>query len=327
MSEVLSQREIDRLVSGISAGDIQRDDLAEMMEQKEVYEFDFRQPMRVSQDQLKTIRTIHESFCDLMGFFLTSHLQTVATVELLAVDQLHFSDYALSIANPCVVYTFDIKETEGRAFIELTPDLAFMVVERLLGGTSGRPASPRVITAIEQKIIQPLVRQALGELTAAWKPIYSLNFELANFESNSDFLQIASGSEIVIVISFEVKVAEEAFLMNLCYPSFALEEVIAQLMVEFGSHDLSTKNKQESFNKIREHLKKTALQLRCILGTTEIRIQELLELSEGDVLTLDTAVDEEMPLRVEERTKFMVRPGIMDGRLAVKISREVTDEN
>ena len=325
MSEVLSQQEIDRLLTGISSGEIKEENIAEVLESKEIYEYDFRRPTRVSKDQLKTIRNLHENFSELFGFYLASRLQTMTTIELIAVDQLRYSEYILSIANPCVVHIFDIEETDGSAVIEMTPDLVFMTVERLLGGSGGRPTTPRSITTIEQRIMQPLVKQALKILSTAWNPVCELNFNLSGFESNSDFVQIAPASEIVIVISFELKVGEETFMMNLCYPSFALEDVISRLNIQHFTTKVSNKEQDKSYGKLSHNLQKTKVDVRTILGESHLTVQELMSLEEGDVLFLDRQITDEIPIFIQDRLKFYGRPGTVDGRVAIKITSVAED--
>ncbi len=326
MSEVLSQQEIDRLLTGISSGEIKEENISEVLEHKEIYEYDFRRPTRVSKDQLKTIRNMHENFSELFGFYLASRLQTMTSIDLLAVDQLRYSEYVLSIANPCVVYIFDIEETEGRAVFELPPNLVFMIVERLLGGIGGKATQPRAITPIEQRLMQPVIREALKKLSDAWKPIQELTFNLYGFESNSDFVQIAPASEIVIVISFEVRVGEDTFLVNLCYPSFALEDVITKLNVQFYPGNLSNRNKRVSYDKLTAHLQKTDMEVKSILGRSQITVQELMKLEVGDVITTNRHVEEEIPIYIQNRLKYFGRPGIVDDKLAIKITNEADNK-
>ncbi|MFZ0389263.1 MAG: flagellar motor switch protein FliM, partial [Calditrichia bacterium] len=290
-----------------------------------VYDYDFRRPNRVSKDQLKTIRTLHENFSEIFGFFLASKLQTMATIDLIAVDQLRYSEYVLSISNPSCIYIFDIVETDGKAVLELTPELVLVIVERLLGGSGVKAKNSRSITTIEQRMIRPLMSKALDNLSASWRPIQTLNFALSGFESNPDFVQIAPASEIVIVISFEIKIGEDSFLMNLCYPSFALEEVIARLNVQYYSSVHSRRDKHKVKEKISGHLSKTMLDLRVLLGSTEIKIEELLGLETGDVLVLDNTLDSPIPVFVGDRVKFYGRPGKQNDRLAIKLTGEAED--
>ncbi len=320
MSEVLSQQEIDRLLTGINSGEIEEENISEVLESKEIIEYDFRRPTRVSKDQLKTIRNLHESFSELFGFYLASRLQTMTTIDLIAVDQLRYSEYVLSISNPCVVHIFNIEETGGKALIEMTPDLVFTTVERLLGGGGGHPTTTRGITTIEQRIMMPLIKQALKILTTAWHPIHELTFTLSGFESNSDFVQIAPASEIVIVLSFEIKLGEETFLMNLCYPSFALEDVISRINTQYLNTGHTDKPKDRSSHKLNQHLQKTQVEIRAELGKSQLTVKELLALEEGDVLFLDQEIDKEIPIYVQDRLKFYGRPGNIDGRIAVKLT-------
>lgn len=325
MAEVLSQNEIDQLLSGINSGEIKEDQLAENRNNSDVSEYDFRRPNRVSKDQLKTIRTLHENFSESFGFFLASKLQTMATVDLIAVDQLRYSEYVLSISNPSCIFTFDIEETEGRAVLELTPELVLVIVERLMGGSGIKVKDTRSITTIEQRMIKPLMIKALENLSNAWTPIQKLNFHLTGFESNPDFVQIAPASEIVIVVSFEIKIGEDSFLMNLCYPSFALEDVIAKLNMQFFSTVQTDKDRAKVKSTISSHLEKTKLDIRVLLGKSEISIHDLIQLEEGDVLVLDSLVEGELPIIVKDRVKFYGRPGISDGNVAVKIVNNVEE--
>ncbi|RMF59892.1 MAG: flagellar motor switch protein FliM [Calditrichaeota bacterium] len=326
MSEVLSQQEIDRLLTGISSGEIEEEQIKEVLETKEIYEYDFRRPSRVSKDHLKAIRTLHETFSEYYGFYLASRLQSMVTINLITVDQLRYSEYVLSIANPCVVHIFDILETKGKAVIEMTPELVFMIVERLLGGNGTQPSAPRSITLLEQRIMQPLILQALETLSKAWRPLHEVHFELTGFESNSDFVQIAPASEIVVVISFEIKVAEESFLMNICYPFLSLEDIINQLNLQHFNRASSTEDKQKALQNLTQNLQKTKIEIRTELGKCQLTVKELLGLSEGDVLCLDRTIDNPLPVYVQDRLKFYGRAGTVDGRMAIQITNNVEEE-
>jgi len=326
VSEVLSQQEIDRLLTKIKDGDVKEEKFHEIVQNTEVYEYDFRQPTRVSKDQLKTIRTLHETFAELFGFYLASRLQTMASIQLIDVDQLRYSEYVLSLANPSSIYIFDVVETQGRAVMEITPELVYVIVERLLGGSGSKPRSGRGVTAIEQRLMNPIIAQALSNLASVWKPIYHLTFKLSGFESNPDFVQIAPASEIVIVTTFQVKIGTEEFLMNICYPSFTLEDVIAHLNVQLFTSGFKEKKQNGSRHKISFHLSNTLLPVRTLLGKTQLTLRELLELETGDIIRLDKKIDEPVSVYVSDRLKYYGRPGVVDGHVAVKISTVLENE-
>ena len=317
MADVLSQQEIDNLLSGINEGGE-----TEQSVDQEIIDYDFRRPNRVSKDQLRTLRTIHESFAESFGFFLASKLQTMVNINVISVDQLRYSEFVLSIINPSCIYVLEILESEGNAVFELNPQLVLLIVERLLGGPGLAVDEPRMITLIEQKMIHKIIERALIDLRQAWSPISELNFKPVGFESNPDFVQVAPASEIVLIISFEIKIGDFSNLMNLCYPSFALEEVIAKLNMQYFSSLVQTKKNTKSFRTLVKSLQKTDIDINVQLGKAKITLKELIELERGDIVKLDKKVSDNLKVFLGNRPKFLAMPGTVDGKKAVKFTEK-----
>ena len=324
MAEVLSQSEIDNLLSGITSGGGNENADAQELDQ-EIVDYDFRRPNRVSKDQLRTLRTIHESFAESFGFYLASKLQTMVNINVISVDQLRYSEFVLSIVNPSCIYILEILESDGNAVFELNPQLVLLLVERLLGGNGSGVDEPRMITLIEQKMIHKIIERALIDLRQAWNPISELNFKPVGFESNPDFVQVAPASEIVLIISFEVKIGEFSNLMNICYPSFALEDVIAKLNMQYFSSMVQTKRNSKSYRTLAKSLEKTPLQIDVQLGQTQITIQDLLDLECGDLIRLEKKIDEGLEVIIGNKAKFLARPGVVDGKKAVCVEKEIEE--
>jgi flagellar motor switch protein FliM len=323
--EAIRQQEDDQLVAESNQVNTEVETNSLLNSEKVIQNYDFRSPNRVSKDQLKSIRTLHENFSEIYAFFLASKLQTMTTVDIVEVNQLRYSEYMLSLKNPSCFHIFDILDTEGRGLLELSPELVMVIVDRILGGSGITIKVSRSITILEQKLISPLISQALSHLTTAWESVHQLNFKLTGFESNPDFVQIAPASEIIIVVSFEIKIEEDSFKINVCYPSFALEDVISKLSVQNQSMISSVKNSERSLQTISGHLNKTSLTVKALLGKTNINIHDLLHLQTGDVLLLNTMIESNLPIYVADRLKYHGRPGILDGNLALKIT-DILDE-
>jgi flagellar motor switch protein FliM len=317
MADVLSQQEIDNLLSGINEGAD-----GEQVIDQEIMDYDFRRPNRVSKDQLRTLRTIHENFAESFGFYLASKLQTMVNVNVISVDQLRYSEFVLSIINPSCIYVLEILESEGNAVFELNPQLVLLIVERLLGGPGLAIDEARMITLIEQKMIHKIIERALIDLRQAWSPISELNFKPVGFESNPDFVQVAPASEIVLIVSFEIKIGDFSNLMNLCYPSFALEEVIAKLNMQYFSSLVQTKKNTKSFRTLVKSLQKTDIDINVQLGKAKITLRELIELERGDIIRLEKKVSDNLMVYLGNRPKFLAMPGTIDGKKAVKFTEK-----
>jgi flagellar motor switch protein FliM len=325
--EILSQQEIDSLLSGIplepavpaAAGEEERP------AEREAVTFDFRLPHRLSKNQLRTLQAVHESFAEALSSYLISRLQTNVTINVSSVDQLFYSEYVLSVPSPSCLFIFRVVESDALAVLEFSPQLVLGIVARLLGGASEGDKKPRLITRIEQNIIRGITQRAIADLQKSWKTIADLNFKFERYESEGDFAQIAPTSEIVLVVSFEVSIAEQKYLMNLCFPTFALEEVLAKLNVQHFSGMPSGHGENSWTRELMKKIGQTSVETVGVLGTTTLSLSELVGLREGDVLRTSIPVHSEVQLLAGGRPRFMGRAGMSNGRLAIKITRSALE--
>jgi flagellar motor switch protein FliM len=322
MSEILSQSEIDNLLSGIPATPSPvAETSAQEGRRKEIVTFDFRLPHRLSKNQIRIFQAIHDSFAETFSTYLVSRLQTNVTIQVASVEQLFYSEYVLSIASPSSLYICRVAESDALMILEFSPQLVLAVVERLLGGTSVEERPPRLITRIEQSIVKGIVQRALVDLQRSWKTISELNFRFERYESEGDFAQIAPTSEIVLVVSFEVNISDQKFLLNLCFPTFALDTVLAKLNTQNYSNLNSSKLSNEWSSEILLKLGRTHLPAVAVLGETTLTLGELLELEEGDIVRTGIPIDGEVKVTIGDKPKLWGRPGVSNGKTAVKVTR------
>jgi flagellar motor switch protein FliM len=320
--EILSQQEIDNLLSGMSSGVAPEGPVSAESEApgKEAVNFDFRLPHRLSKNQLRTFQSVHDSFGEAFGSYLVSRMQTTATVTVLSVDQLFYSEFVLSIASPSCLYVFRIMESDALAALEVSPQLVLAMVEHLMGGTADGSKEVRLITKIEQSIVKGIIQRALTEIQRAWKTIADLTFKLERYESEGDFAQLAPASEIVMVVSFEVGIGRQKYLMNLCFPTFALEDVFAKLNVQHFNATSANREGDRS-ETIQKHLGETRLDATAILGETKLTLRELLDLEPGDVIRTSIPVGAEVAVVLGGKTRLWGTPGISRGKVSVKITK------
>ena len=323
MPEILSQQEIDNLLSGMSAGNGQAGPAPVEIETsaREAVNFDFRLPHRLSKNQLRTFQAVHDSFGEAFGSYLVSRMQTTVSVNVLSVDQLFYSEFVLSIASPSCLYIFRIMESDALAALEVSPQLVLAMVEHLMGGVAEGSKESRLITKIEQSIVKGIIQRALMEIQRAWKTIADLTFKLERYENEGDFAQLAPASEIVMVVSFEVAIGRQKYLMNLCFPTFALEEVFAKLNVQHFSALAAANREGDRSATIQKHLGETNLPATALLGEARLTLRELLNLEPGDVLRTSIPVGGEVSVVLGGRPRFWGTPGISRGKVSVKITR------
>jgi len=320
MSEVLSQQEIDQLLNNMKSGGEQQDAVV----QKEVMPFDFRLPNRISKNQLRTIRNIHENFAESLSAFLLSKLQTIVNISVISVDQIYYSEYVLSVSNPACLFTFEIKKTDIKGILEFSPDFALTLVDRLLGGNGTGTKATKNITAIEQKVLTVVVEKIMSDLKKNWLIIDNLDFAIDRFEPDIDFAQITSQSESVLLISFEILIANQPFLMNICFATYAFDTILSKLSSQNLSSIRPVKYDGTTAQEIiTTHLNETYLPIVVEFGKTVITVDELMGLEKGDIIKLNARVGDEHEVRVQDKAVFYGRPGIVNKHRAIKITRKV----
>jgi len=331
MADLLSQNEIDSLLSDMSSGRVNVEDvISGKFKTMDVSNYDFRRPNRISKNQLRTLQTVHENFAETFGYYLVSRLQSLISVEITSIDQLFYSEYILSVSNPSCLYVFDIEGTDGNGILEISPQLALVIVEKLLGGSGEISPKPRSITPIEQSVVRGIVEHAFSDLRNAWRSITEINFKYSRLEMEADFVQIAPSSEIVLVVSFNVNIGVNTYLMNVCFPTFALEEVLTKLnrqQITAPSISISPQKKKENIEIIDKQISSTYLNVQAELARTSISVNDFLNLEVGDIIKLDKKVNEEIEISINFRKKLLGRPVSIDGKRAVEITRFLKDDD
>jgi flagellar motor switch protein FliM len=331
MADLLSQNEIDNLLSEMSSGRIAVEDvISGKFKTSDISNYDFRRPNRISKNQLRTLQTVHENFAEVFGYYLVSKLQSLISVEVTSIDQLFYSEFILSVSNPSCLYVFDIVGTDGSGILEVSPQLALIIVEKLLGGSGEVAPKPRSITPIEQAVIRGIIEHGLSDLRNAWRSISEINFRYSRLEMEADFVQVAPSSEIVLVVSFDVNVGVNTYTMKLCFPTIALEEVLTNLnrqQVTAGPVTLPMKKRRENFLLINKQISTTFLPVIAELAKTSITVGELLGLEEGDIIKLDKRINEEIEILINGKRKLAGRPGSIEGKKSVRITRALKEED
>ncbi len=325
MAEVLSQQEIDQLLNKVKSGEEQT---VSQGADKEAVLFDFRLPNRISKNQLRTIRNISENFSESFGSFLVSKLQSIVNINVTSIDQIYYSEYILSVSNPACLYTFEIRNTDIKGILELNLDLSLALVDKLLGGSGVGVKQTNVITPIEQKVLGVIVERVMIDLRKCWQVVDDLDFRIERFESDIDFAQITSQSESVLLISFEIIIAEQSYMMNLCFATFAFDKIISKLSSQNFTSIRPAKNTSTTTSEIISgHLYKTLLPVTVEFGGAKISVQNLFDLEAGDIIKLDTTISDEHAVKIGTKTLFFGRAGVVNKHKAIKITRKVDRNN
>jgi flagellar motor switch protein FliM len=319
--DVLSQSEIDELLSALSTGTVSVDEIRTEQEQKKIKIYDFKRPDKFSKDQIRTLYMIHENFARLLNTYLSAHLRTMINIEVASVDQLTYEEFIRSLPSPSVIGIFQLPPLKGNAVFEMNPALVFAMIDRLFGGVGGSFNKARALTDIEDAIISRVMTKALDQLQEAWRQILEIEPRLETIESNPQFTQVVPPSDMVVIITLQAKIMQTEGLMTLCIPYLILEPIMSKLTTTFWVAASANKRDAMESCALKERLIKTPVPVSVVLGKTSINVQDLMTLAPGDVLPLDSRYDGELSFVVGQREKFKCRPGLSGKHMAVQVTR------
>ena len=339
MGDILSQGEIDTLLSateesdgGGGGGDLGGDtgggggDL-EDASQRIVTSYDFKHPARVNKDQLRTLENLHDNFARLLSSTFSGAMRAVVDVDTAFVDQTTYAEFIMSLSNPSCSYQFTLGPTNGQAIIDFAMPVVFAFVDRIFGGKgSSQGVDARQLSQIEMGVIAKIVKRVVEDLEATWEPILRVEISDIELETNPEFMQITAASEIVILLAFEVTSTNASGLVSLCYPFFTLESILPRLGQQTYVRQ-GRQNREETIRQNRGRLTKTYMPITAELAAGRATFQELQEMQVGDVLKLDTEIDEPTVIYVSEEPKFIGRPGRVGRKNAVQIISPIDFEN
>lgn len=322
MADVLSQAEIDSLLEALSSGSIRVEEVISDEKKKKIKPYDFRRPNKLSKDQIRTLVMLHENLARLLTTSFSTYLRSMVRGQVVSIDQLTYEEFTKSLHNPTVMNIISLKPLEGNLLIEISPQLAFAIVDRLLGGYGYSLEKIRELTDIEQTVIKRVMAKILPNIKEAWQVVAELNPGFESIELNPLFTQIIPPTDMIVLVTLELRIAEAFGLMNVCLPLAVLEPILDRLnaQVWFTRSSNKTSNNQ-SFSAIQQRLAQASIQVSAELGRATISVGELLTLAVGDVIQLDQSVKALLDIRVGNQIKFKASPGVSDNRMAVQVAK------
>ncbi len=326
MVDVLSQNEIDALLAALSSGEMDAEELKKEETQKKIRAYDFKRAVRFSKDHIRSLTRIHENFARFLTTYFSAQLRTFVQINVVQVEQLPYDEFIRSIPKMTILNVFEAEPLEGRMVLEVHPNVAFAMLDRMLGGTGNAIGKVSSLTEIETIVMERIFSRAFESLQEAWKTIIDIKPRLEALETNPQFMQIVSPNETIALISLSTKIGDTTGMINLCIPHVVIEPIMPRLSVHHWFVSQKKSRAPEEVEMLESRVYKTELPITVELGSSTISVQEFLQMSSGDVIMLDKPLNEGLDVRVGEKVKFIANPGTVNGKMAVQIVESVTEE-
>ena len=326
MTEVLSQDEIDQLLTAISAGDTDAEDFRPVNDTRKIKIYDFKRPDKFSKEQIRTVSIMHETFARLTTTALSAQLRSMAHVHVASVDQLTYEEFIRSIPTPTTLAVINMDPLKGNAILEIDPSVTFSIIDRLFGGTGQGTKVQRDLTDIEQSVMEGIIVRILANMREAWTQVIDLRPRLGQIETNPQFAQIVPPSEMVVLVTLETKVGEEEGMMNFCIPYITIEPIISKLSSQFWFSSVRRSSTTQYMGVLKEKLSTVDMDVVAEIGSINLPVRDVLNLRVGDVVRLSNVrVGDPVTLSVGNKKKFLCQAGVIGKKVAVQVLKKLAD--
>ncbi len=317
VSDLLSQEEIDALLSGVSSGDVETSKTEEAVT-GDVRLYDFTAQERIVRGRMPTLEMINERFARYLRVSLFNMLRRSSDISAGAVQMTKFSEYVHSLFVPTSLNLIHIKPLRGIALVIFDPKLVFILVDNFFGG-EGRfhtKIEGRDFTPTEVRVIRIVLDLIFKDLKEAWDPVMKVMFVYLNSEVNPQFANIVSPSEVVVISTFHVELDGGGGDFHVTMP-YAMLEPIRELL-DAGTQSDREERDERWMVALRDEVQGAEVELTCDLTETTIPLRDIENLQPGDVIPID--MPETVLVRAEGIPIFRAHYGTASGNRAVRVA-------
>lgn len=288
--------------------------------------YDFRRPNKFTREHVRALQIASETFARQFTTVLSTTLRTVSQVQAKGIHQLTYDEYIRDVPNPTYLAILSLAPLAGASIFHLPLPVVMTAVDRLLGGPGAGPAVHRPLTEIEQSLMRDLLGRVLRELAYAFESLTALEPAVLHQESNPQFAQIGSPSDMVIVFVYDLRIGGQAGEATLCVPFSSLQPVLD----EVAANSLLAGRVEADAESVRESLAgrmgAAPVTVSVSFPPVTLALSDIVDLRPGDVLPLEHRVDAPLEVSVGGLPRFAARPGRRGKRLACVITSVAAKE-
>lgn len=324
-NDVLSQNEIDSLLNALKTGELDVNEIGDPRE-KQIKDYDFARPSKFSKDHLRTLEIIFEHFSRLLSTALPGYLRTTVQVEVVNSEAVRFVEFSGAMSTPVLLGMVDFYPLKGNGVLELSVNLGYTIIDRLLGGKGKGLEKNRDFSEIEITILEKIFNVCVNQFREPWKNVVELEPRLEKLETNPQFAQIIDPNEMIALVTLNMRIGKEEGLMNICLPYILIEPVMDKLNTRFWFSNMQSKDQKSYKDVIETVISKVKIPIKVNLGSSSINVNDFVNLQVGDIIKMDTKIDGDLDVYVGNIKKFLGKPGHSGDHNALQVTQIIKEE-
>ncbi|MDF2684830.1 MAG: flagellar motor switch protein FliM [Clostridia bacterium] len=328
MPEILSQNEIDKLLSELENQDI--DIQQTNLNNEPVHiKYDFKSPKRINKDQIKMLTSIYENFSRHLASYLSGILRIYCEIKVESIEELPYFEYNNALPDSMLTGIFNIRPIDCLVLLDLSNNITFTLLERLLGGNLANDLIlNREFTEIDISLVERIFKKSSVFLEDAWSNFTDTQVSLQQIETNSRLIQALSMDEVVVIITMTGIIKGVTGNISCCIPCINLEPLLDKLS---NTHNTKREVENEQSVKLKEHIiskiNNSSIELNGVLGNATLSLDEILNLQVGDVIKLERRIEDDIEIFVNRTKWFDGIPGVKHNKKALKINKVIQERD
>ena len=329
MAEGLTQQQIDELLGNIQRGEVDLNKI-DSEDKSGIKEYDFRSPRRISREQVRFLENIYDNFARFFGMQLTSMLRVGCDIEIVGIEEQEYKEFNNALEDSVLVGQFDLdseafSNDDNQIIIETARSLAFAMIDLLLGGDGSGYEYTREYTDIELQIMQYVFKMMQNHLNNAWSNYIDLKHKFSMTETNSRVIQFLKPDDAMALVTLKMKIKEVEGNINICVPIDSLEVLYPLFDIRGNRGKFKDDAKLEIQREMMfSSIKRSTLEVRGVLGSTELALADLLQLQKGDILVLnEKPMDVSPHIVIEDEKWFSADMGVHKKQYALQIKNRL----
>ena len=283
---------------------------------------DFKNPKLFSKEQIRQVHAVYDTYAKHMSSFMSGVLRTDCALTLDSIpEELKYMEYNNALPETIMMGVFSAEPIEGNFLYNISIETAYTIIDRLLGGTGDDVVMKDEFSEIEQRLLEKFFRQTTGFIKEAWGNIIpDVDPRFRQIVTNARLSQLMPLGETVLVLTLTVKIKEHIGNMSICVPCLNLEKILGKTSsYAFYNRRREDTNVEENKKNLMEHVRTSRLDIAGILGTTTLKLRDLLYLQTGDVIALDKNVESPITVKIGSHDFYAAEIGTKKNKISVKI--------
>lgn len=323
MAEVLSQSQIDALLSAVRSGEKDLNEPAADQQEKKYRKYDFSSPRKFTKDRIKMLNGIFDNYSRIINSRLNARLRANCEITVESIEEQRYYEFSNALTEGDVLALIDVavkgKEEDTPAMLYLSTTTALSMMDRLMGG--GGAVDESIVsdysyTDLELRLYEDLVSDMIAVMGSSWENYIPVQFSYNKTDVNPTLSQIIGLDEIVVIVDMKMQFTNVSGRMSICLPGEVLSNIFTEISRENPVRRAAVEDKSDE---IFDRLRDSDLEIVSILGEAQLSLNDIYHLNVGDVIDLGRPKETPVYLDIGGYHWFTGRMGTHKKNMAVKI--------